>query len=93
MTLDLLRRLDIRISLIPMEGRLHGETIELTNGYLILIKESLSDEAKWAAFLHELEHIIKAHFGRQIPVEDVENEANAIDPAARFAAEWFDAPG
>ena len=91
MTLDLLQRLDIRVSLIPMEGRLQGETIELSNGYLILIRESLTDEAKWTAFLHEMTHILEKHFGRPALVEEIEDEANAIDPAARYTTVLFEA--
>jgi hypothetical protein len=71
-TPEYLLRLGVRVSIIPIDGQSRGETIKLTNDYLILINESLSDECKWKFFMHELGHIIDGDFDREEPVDEIE---------------------
>lgn len=55
------------------------------NGYIVIIKESLSDEQKWASLIHEIAHIHLGHLDDDTKtVEEKEAEAKEFSRAIFF---------
>jgi hypothetical protein len=66
-----------------MDGQARGMTIELLEGYLILINEALCDGAKWRTFMHELQHVVNDDFNRGQLVCEIERRRSDVLPELR----------
>lgn len=75
-TADYLASLNISVEVTHLPGRLHGQSIKCINGYKVFINESLSEDARWRTFIHELGHIVRMDFDRTDAVEIIEVEAD-----------------
>jgi hypothetical protein len=73
-TIEQLAALGVRVLVLPMPGRIRGNTQRTSGGYLISINENLNDDARWEAFKHEMVHILRGDFNRDVPVEMIERD-------------------
>lgn len=66
---------EYRVYLVKLPGTIHGAVRIDKDGFpSIYINESLSPDAKKAAFLHEMRHIGNDDFYNNLPIETIEKD-------------------
>lgn len=76
MSSQYLPREDCRITVCKLPPHVKGLCTVKGTEELILINEDLSDEAKLAAFAHELRHLRRGDLYSDEPVSKIEREAD-----------------
>ncbi|NLM14887.1 MAG: hypothetical protein GX218_03410 [Clostridiaceae bacterium] len=66
--IELLRRLNIQVILVSLNGEARGITTKILDGYVVLLEESMSFEKLLDTLKHELYHILLGHLD-----DDVKN--------------------
>lgn len=74
MSSQYLPREDCRITVCKLPPHVKGLCTVKGTEEIILINEDLSDEAKLAAFAHELRHLRRGDLYSDRPVEEIEGE-------------------
>lgn len=74
MSSEYLPREDCRITVCKLPPHVKGLCTVKGTEEIILINQDLSDEAKLAAFAHELRHLRRGDLYSDRPVEEIEGE-------------------
>lgn len=74
MSSEYLPREDCRITICKLPPHVKGLCTVKGADELILINEDLSEEAKLAAFTHELRHLRRGDLYSEEPLEEIERE-------------------
>lgn len=74
MTPEYLLKLNLHVVIQPLGSGINGDSVRVGDRNLVMISDTLSETARWKAFLHELVHIRRDDFNRDEAIEIIEND-------------------